>query len=38
MSALQNTDPRCPKIEVPQDQLDALAALAARSAPPPEER
>ncbi len=36
ISALQNTDPRCPKIEVPQEQLDALAALAASSAPPPE--
>jgi hypothetical protein len=36
ISALQNTDPRCPSIEVPQDQLDALAALAASSAPPPE--
>lgn len=28
LSALQNTDPRCPNIEVPQDQRDALAALA----------
>ncbi|MEO8464698.1 MAG: hypothetical protein ABI640_05105 [Gammaproteobacteria bacterium] len=29
LRALQNTDPRCPKIELPQDQIDALAALAA---------
>jgi hypothetical protein len=30
---LQNTDPRCPKIQLPQEQIDALAALAARRAP-----
>jgi hypothetical protein len=27
--ALQNSDPRCPKIELPKEQADALAALAA---------
>jgi hypothetical protein len=33
MRGLQSTDPRCPKIEVPQEQVEALAALAARQAP-----
>ena len=37
LRAIQNTDLRCPKVELPQDQLDALAALAAIRAPPPEE-
>ena len=37
LSALKNTDPRCPSIELPQEQIDALAALAASSAPPPQE-
>jgi hypothetical protein len=32
---LQNTDPRCPAIELPQEQADALAALAASRALPP---
>lgn len=33
--AIQNTDPRCPKIELPADQLEALKALqAAMSARP----
>ncbi len=36
LRALQNTDRRCPAIELPQDQADALAALAASRAPPPE--
>jgi len=36
MLALQNTDPQCPAIELPQDQRDALAALAASRAPAPE--
>jgi hypothetical protein len=36
--ALQNTDPQCPTIELPQDQRDALAALAASGAPPPPAR
>jgi hypothetical protein len=35
MRGLQKVDPRCPKIEVPQNEIDALAALAARGAPPP---
>lgn len=34
--ALQNADPRCPTIELPQDQRDALAALAGGDAPPTE--
>jgi hypothetical protein len=34
---IQNTDPRCPTIDLPPEQLEALAALAALSAPPPEE-
>jgi hypothetical protein len=34
---IQNTDPRCPTIELPQEQVEALAALAALSAPPPAE-
>lgn len=34
LRGLANTDPRCPKIALPQDQMDALAALAARPAPP----
>ncbi len=38
LRGIQNTDPRCPKIELPQDQIDALAALAARGAPPPATR
>jgi hypothetical protein len=38
LRALQNTDQRCPRIELPQDQIDALAALAASRAPPPEQR
>ena len=33
LRGLQNTDPRCPEIDLPQDQRDALAALA-RGAPP----
>ncbi len=37
LRAIQNTDLRCPKIELPQDQIDALAALAATRAPLPEE-
>jgi hypothetical protein len=36
MLALQNTDPQCPTIELPQEQIDALAALAAALAPPPD--
>jgi hypothetical protein len=35
LRAIQNTDARCPTIELPQDQRDALAALAAGRAPPP---
>jgi hypothetical protein len=37
LRALQNTDQRCPTIDLPQDQIDALAALAASRAPPPEQ-
>jgi hypothetical protein len=33
LRGLANTDPRCPKIALPQEQSEALAALAARSAP-----
>jgi len=33
LRGLANTDPRCPKITLPQEQVDALAALATR--PPP---
>jgi hypothetical protein len=33
LRALANTDPRCPQITLPQEQVDALAALAARPAP-----
>ena len=33
LRALQNTDPRCAKIPLPQEQLEALAALAARDTP-----
>lgn len=29
LRALQNTDPRCPTIELPQEQIDALPAIAA---------
>jgi hypothetical protein len=36
--AMQNTDPRCPKIELPREQVDALAALAKSRAPPPATR
>jgi hypothetical protein len=36
--ALQNTDPQCPAIELPQDQRDALAAIAVIRAPPPAQR
>jgi len=32
LRGLQNTDPRCPSIELPQEQIDALAAMRARSA------
>jgi hypothetical protein len=32
---IQNTDPRCPTIDLPPEQVEALAALAAFSAPPP---
>ena len=32
LRGLQNTDPRCPKVELPREQIDALAALAARGA------
>jgi hypothetical protein len=35
MIALQNTDPRCPKVDLPREQVEALAALAARPAGPP---
>lgn len=34
LRGIQNTDPRCPSIELPQEQIDALAALAAARAPP----
>jgi hypothetical protein len=34
---IQNTDPRCPTIDLPPEQIEALAALAAFSAPPPSE-
>jgi hypothetical protein len=34
LRGIQNTDPRCPAIELPQEQIDALAALAATRAPP----
>ena len=37
LRAIQNTDPRCPRIELPQDQIDALAALATIRLPPPKE-
>ncbi len=37
LRALQNTDQRCPTIDLPQEQIDALAALAASRAPPPEQ-
>ncbi len=37
LRAIQNTDLRCPTIELPQDQADALAALAASRARPPEQ-
>ncbi len=33
LRGLANTDPRCPKMTLPQEQVDALAALAARPAP-----
>jgi hypothetical protein len=33
LRGLANTDPRCPKIELPKEQSDALAVLAARSRP-----
>jgi hypothetical protein len=33
LRGLQNTDPRCPTIKVPQDQVEALAALAASRVP-----
>jgi hypothetical protein len=32
---IQNTDPRCPTMELPPEQVEALAALAALTAPPP---
>jgi hypothetical protein len=32
---IQNTDPRCPTIDLPPDQIEALAALAAFQAGPP---
>lgn len=35
LRALQNTDQRCPAMELPKEQIDALAAS---RAPPPEER
>jgi hypothetical protein len=35
LRGLANTDPRCPKITLPQEQVDALAALATRSPPAP---
>ena len=33
LRALANTDPRCAKITLPQEQIEALATLAARRAP-----
>jgi hypothetical protein len=38
LRAMQNTDPRCPKIQLPQEQIDALAVLASRRAAPPATR
>ena len=35
MRGLQHTDPRCPKMTLPPDEAEALAALAARGATPP---
>jgi hypothetical protein len=34
MRGLANTDPRCPTLTLPQEQIDALAAMARRPAPP----
>jgi hypothetical protein len=34
MRGIQNTDPRCPKIKLPADEVEALATLAARGPPP----
>jgi hypothetical protein len=38
LRGLANTDPRCPKIALAQEQVDALATLAARSSPPAAEK
>ena len=38
LRGLANTDPRCPKITLPQEQVEALAVLAARSSPPASEK
>ena len=37
LRAIQNTDLRCPSIELPQEQIDALAAVAVIRAQPPDE-
>jgi hypothetical protein len=38
MRGLQDSDPRCPKIELPPDEAEALAALAANGPPAVSER
>lgn len=38
LQGLANTDPRCPKITLAQEQVDALVTLAARSSPPAAEK
>jgi hypothetical protein len=38
LRGLANTDPRCPKVALPPEQVDALAALAMRSSQPTAEK
>ncbi len=35
--AIQNTDPRCPAVDLPPEQVEALEILSALTAPPPTE-